>query len=255
METETDMTTEIDSQTEGVTLKTNNEKETINDVGNETGRDASTNDSKSDEKPTEETQESVQSEAEATEALGETQDFLQVFRSKAEAMDLSFEEAVERLFLAHEALEKNPEAALKWLQKEYGVKLGEETSLKGQAQYLADLYSLRDARDEKGSLKYPHFKELQTDVLYFMQSGRAKDATSAYEMAFWSKAGMRDKHLSELKESYKQAAEEMIRAQESQKAIALNVSSEGRELGSDDAHQSMRQTMHHLYDELCQTSF
>ena len=64
---------------------------------------------------------------------------------------------------------------------------------------------------------------------------------------------MRDKHLSDLKESYKQAAQEMLRAEESEKAVALNVSSEGRELGSEDAHQSMRQTMTHLYDELCQT--
>lgn len=255
MQTETDITTEVNSQAENLPLDTNNEKENDHDMGNETGRNTSTDDSQSDETSTEETQKSVQSQTEAADNLGEGQDFMQIFRSKAEAMDLSFEEAVERLFLAHEALEKNPEAALKWLQQEYGISLNDEPSLKGQAQYLADLYSLRDARDEKGSLKYPHFKELQTDVLYFMQSGRAKDATSAYEMAFWSKADMRNKHLSELKESYKQAAEEMVRAAESQKAVALNVSSEGRELGSDDGHQSMRQTMHHLYDELCQTPF
>lgn len=250
MQTETDMTTETSSQDESLTLDINNEKENAHDMGHETERNTDADTSQSAETQTEETRETVQSETKADESVVEAQDFMQVFRSKAEAMDLSFEEAVERLFLAHEALEKNPEAALKWLQREYSVTLGEEPSMKGQAQYLADLYSLRDARDEKGCLKYPHFKDLQTDVLYFMQSGRAKDATSAYEMAFWSKADMRDKHLSELKETYKQAAQEMLRAEESQKAVALNVSSEGRELGSDDSHQSMRQTMNHLYDEL-----
>jgi hypothetical protein len=253
MQTETDMTTETSSQDENLTLDINNEKENAHDMGNEIERDASTDGNESAETQTEETRETVQSETKAAESVVEAQEFMQVFRSKAEAMDLSFEEAVERLFSAHEALEKNPEAALKWLQREYSVTLGEEHSMKGQAQYLADLYSLRDARDEKGCLKYPHFKDLQTDVLYFMQSGRAKDATSAYEMAFWSKADMRNKHLSDLKESYKQAAQEMLRAEESEKAVALNVSSEGRELGSEDAHQSMRQTMTHLYDELCQT--
>ena len=188
----------------------------------------------------------------------EEQTRLQIFREKAEKMGRGFEDVLQELFSAHEALEKNPAQAIEWLKQQYGGVSSEKaditnpvTNTQGDVKILADLYALRDARDEKGQLKYPHFESLERDVLQNLQSGKALDAPNAYEMAFWSNQNLRAKHLKEIEDGYKLQAQEEVKLQQAAVADAKNVKTQGVTATSgENKGENIRQTMSAIYDEL-----
>lgn len=194
----------------------------------------------------------------STEDQSKNQIDFSSYHEKAKKMGCSAEDAIEQLFAAHEALEKDPAKALAWLKEQYGVKgdLAEATIFAqrekeiNDGKLLADFYSLREARDDKGSLKYPHFQSLEGDILSHLQSGKASDAPKAYDMAFWGNETLREKHLAELKEKAKIDVREEIKQQEADYASTQNIKTKGAASSGENQKESFRQTMSHIYDEL-----
>jgi len=158
--------------------------------------------------------------------------------------------ATRQLLAAHDYLRTQPQQALKWLAKSYGVDLtavNDDTAtedeyadpqMKAMQQQIAQLQgtiqnqqlqaqniqkqevqSLIDnfqaAKDADGNLKHPHFETVQNQMSGLISSGVAKDIASAYEMAVFANPETRAKVL---EEQAKKTTQQEVKAEAVQKA-------------------------------------
>lgn len=163
-------------------------------------------------------------------------------------------QAVERLFKAQAYLQSNPEEGLKWLASQFGLqKLFEKAApatteedryadpevkrLKQELQATKDEQATRQRQAEQrqkqeqwamiqqfkaetgedGKPLRPHFDELQGEIAFYLQTGKATDLQAAYELAEKSRPEYVEAEIQRrVKES--QAAEAKRKADEVSKA-------------------------------------
>ena len=158
--------------------------------------------------------------------------------------------ATRQLLAAHKYLREDPQQALKWLAKSYGVDLtavnddtatedeyadpqmkamqqqiaqlqGTITNQQQQAQNMqkqevqAMIDNFQTAKDADGNLKHPHFDVVQNQMSGLISSGVAKDIESAYEMAVYANPETRAKVLDE---KVKKETKQEVKAEAVQKA-------------------------------------
>jgi len=158
--------------------------------------------------------------------------------------------ATRQLLAAHKYLREDPQQALKWLAKSYGVDLtavnddtaiedeyadpqmkamqqqiaqlqGTITNQQQQAQNMqkqevqAMIDNFQTAKDADGNLKHPHFDVVQNQMSGLISSGVAKDIASAYEMAVYANPETRAKVLDE---KVKKETKQEVKAEAVQKA-------------------------------------
>ena len=157
--------------------------------------------------------------------------------------------ATRQLLAAHKYLREDPQQAIKWLAKSYGVDLtavNDDTAtdeyadpqMKAMQQQIAQLQgtinnqqlqaqnmqkqevltmidNFRTAKDADGHLKHPHFKTVQDQMSGLISSGVAKDIASAYEMAVYANPETRSKVL---EEQAKKTTKQEVKAEAVQKA-------------------------------------
>ena len=158
--------------------------------------------------------------------------------------------ATRQLLAAHKYLREDPQQALKWLAKSYGVDLtavnddtaiedeyadpqmkamqqqiaqlqGTITNQQQQAQNMqkqevqAMIDNFQTAKDADGNLKHPHFDVVQNQMSGLISSGVAKDIESAYEMAVYANPETRAKVL---EEKVKNETKQEVKAEAVQKA-------------------------------------
>lgn len=157
--------------------------------------------------------------------------------------------ATRQLLAAHKYLREDPQQALKWLAKSYGVDLtavNDDTAtdeyadpqMKAMQQQIAQLQgtinnqqqqaqnmqkqevqamidNFQTAKDVDGNLKHPHFDVVQNQMSGLISSGVAKDIESAYEMAVYANPETRAKVLDE---QVKKTTKQEVKAEAVQKA-------------------------------------
>lgn len=158
--------------------------------------------------------------------------------------------ATRQLLAAHKYLREDPQQALKWLAKSYGVDLtavnddtaiedeyadpqmkamqqqiaqlqGTITNQQQQAQNMqkqevqAMIDNFQTAKDADGNLKHPHFDVVQNQMSGLISSGVAKDIASAYDMAVYANPETRAKVLDE---QVKKTTKQEVKAEAVQKA-------------------------------------
>ena len=157
--------------------------------------------------------------------------------------------ATRQLLAAHKYLREDPQQAIKWLAKSYGVDLtavNDDTAtdeyadpqMKAMQQQIAQLQgtinnqqlqaqnmqkqevqtiidNFRTAKDADGHLKHPHFETVQDQMSGLISSGVAKDIASAYEMAVYANPETRAKVL---EEQVKKETKQEVKAEAVQKA-------------------------------------
>ena len=158
--------------------------------------------------------------------------------------------ATRQLLAAHKYLREDPQQALKWLAKSYGVDLtavnddtatedeyadpqmkamqqqiaqlqGTITNQQQQAQNMqkqevqAMIDNFQTAKDADGNLKHPHFDVVQNQMSGLISSGVAKDIASAYDMAVFANPETRAKVLDE---QVKKTTKQEVKAEAVQKA-------------------------------------
>ena len=157
--------------------------------------------------------------------------------------------ATRQLLAAHKYLREDPQQAIKWLAKSYGVDLtavNDDTAtdeyadpqMKAMQQQIAQLQgtinnqqlqaqnmqkqevqtiidNFRTAKDVDGHLKHPHFETVQDQMSGLISSGVAKDIASAYEMAVYANPETRSKVL---EEQVKKTTKQEVKAEAVQKA-------------------------------------
>ena len=167
------------------------------------------------------------------------------------------EQAIQQLLHAQDYLNRSPVEGIKWLMKSYGVdekqfatpapdeyvdpeikSLREElTQLKKGAEdrareaetrrqraMLAEISNFRDATDEQGSPKHPHFNAVQGVMAGLLTAGRAKDMDDAYEQAVWAIPEYRDSVVENLaKERAQKELEEKLKKTQNAKQSAKTV--------------------------------
>ena len=158
--------------------------------------------------------------------------------------------ATRQLLAAHKYLREDPQQAIKWLAKSYGVDLtavNDDTAIedeyadpqmKAMQQQIAQLQgtinnqqlqaqnmqkqevqtlidNFQTAKDADGNLKHPHFEAVQNQMSGLISSGVAKDIASAYEMAVYANPETRAKVL---EEQVKKETKQEVKAEAVQKA-------------------------------------
>jgi hypothetical protein len=158
--------------------------------------------------------------------------------------------ATRQLLAAHKYLREDPQQALRWLAKSYGVDLtavnddtatedeyadpqmkamqqqiaqlqGTITNQQQQAQNMqkqevqAMIDNFQTAKDADGNLKHPHFDVVQNQMSGLISSGVAKDIASAYDMAVYANPETRAKVLDE---QVKKTTKQEVKAEAVQKA-------------------------------------
>ena len=158
--------------------------------------------------------------------------------------------ATRQLLAAHDYLRTQPQQALKWLAKSYGVDftaVNDDTAIedeyadpqmKAMQQQIAQLQgtitnqqqqtqnmqkqevqamidNFQTAKDADGNLKHPHFDVVQNQMSGLISSGVAKDIASAYEMAVYANPETRAKVLDE---KVKKETKQEVKAEAVQKA-------------------------------------
>ena len=157
--------------------------------------------------------------------------------------------ATRQLLAAHKYLREDPQQAIKWLAKSYGVDLtavNDDTAadeyadpqMKAMQQQIAQLQgtinnqqqqaqnmqkqevqamidNFQTAKDADGNLKHPHFDVVQNQMSGLISSGVAKDIESAYEMAVYANPETRAKVLDE---KVKKETKQEVKAEAVQKA-------------------------------------
>lgn len=158
--------------------------------------------------------------------------------------------ATRQLLAAHDYLRTQPQQALKWLAKSYGVDftaVNDDTAIedeyadpqmKAMQQQIAQLQgtitnqqqqaqnmqkqevqamidNFQTAKDADGNLKHPHFDVVQNQMSGLISSGVAKDIASAYEMAVYANPETRAKVL---EEQVKKTTKQEVKAEAVQKA-------------------------------------
>mgnify|MGYP003147987059 CR=1 FL=1 len=157
--------------------------------------------------------------------------------------------ATRQLLAAHKYLREDPQQAIKWLAKSYGVDLtavNDDTAtdeyadpqMKAMQQQIAQLQgtinnqqqqaqnmqkqevqamidNFQTAKDADGNLKHPHFDVVQNQMSGLISSGVAKDIESAYEMAVYANPETRAKVLDE---QVKKTTKQEVKAEAVQKA-------------------------------------
>ena len=158
--------------------------------------------------------------------------------------------ATRQLLAAHKYLREDPQQALKWLAKSYGVDLtavNDDTAtedeyadpqMKAMQQQIAQLQgtinnqqqqaqnmqrqdvqamidNFQTAKDADGNLKHPHFDVVQNQMSGLISSGVAKDIASAYDMAVYANPETRAKVLDE---QVKKTTKQEVKAEAVQKA-------------------------------------
>ena len=165
--------------------------------------------------------------------------------------------ATRQLLAAHKYLREDPQQALKWLAKSYGVDLtavNDDTAIedeyadpqmKAMQQQIAQLQgtiqnqqqqaqnmqkqevqtlidNFQTAKDEDGNLKHPHFEAVQNQMAALVGSGQAKDIAEAYDMAVFANPTTRAKVLEEQakqkEEQAKKETQQEVKAEAVQKA-------------------------------------
>tara|TARA_A100000172_G_scaffold36277_2_gene22009 strand:- start:4305 stop:5342 length:1038 start_codon:yes stop_codon:yes gene_type:complete len=157
--------------------------------------------------------------------------------------------ATRQLLAAHKYLREDPQQAIKWLAKSYGVDLtavNDDTAtdeyadpqMKAMQQQIAQLQgtinnqqqqaqnmqkqevqamidNFQTAKDADGNLKHPHFETVQNQMSGLISSGVAKDIASAYDMAVFANPETRAKVLDE---QVKKTTKQEVKAEAVQKA-------------------------------------
>jgi len=165
--------------------------------------------------------------------------------------------ATRQLLAAHDYLRTQPQQAIKWLAKNYGVDLtavNDDTAIedeyadpqmKAMQQQIAQLQgtiqnqqqqaqnmqkqevqtlidNFQTAKDEDGNLKHPHFQTVQDQMAALVGSGQAKDIAEAYDMAVFANPTTRAKVLEEQakqkEEQAKKETQQEVKAEAVQKA-------------------------------------
>jgi hypothetical protein len=165
--------------------------------------------------------------------------------------------ATRQLLAAHDYLRTQPQQALQWLAKNYGVDLkavNDDTAIedeyadpqmKAMQQQIAQLQgtiqnqqqqaqnmqkqevqtlidNFQTAKDEDGNLKHPHFEAVQNQMAALVGSGQAKDIAEAYDMAVFANPTTRAKVLEEQakqkEEQAKKETQQEVKAEAVQKA-------------------------------------
>ena len=167
---------------------------------------------------------------------------------------------IHQLMNAQAVLTKNPTEGINWLKSHYGIKDSTDTSeeipefetpeekqirelrnevnsLKQnretdvqnaerdrQQQMFAEIAQFRDAVDEDGKTKHPHFDAVYPVMGGLLQSGRAKDLDDAYTQAVWAIPEYRDSVIEEKsKEAVTKELEEKAKTVETAKKKAKTV--------------------------------
>jgi len=196
---------------------------------------------------------------------------------------------VQRLLNAQAFLQQNPVEGIKWLMKSYGVdekqfrstdgavKQEEDDpyadpqvkALKEQVRQLtesqnaearkaemerqnaltAQIVQFKNAENDDGSLKHPHFDQVKSVMAGLIQSGRADTLEKAYDQAVWAVPEYRD---SVVEQKAKEKAEESLRekakiAEEAKKkARAVNGRSSAK---TPEKPKTMTQALEEAYEK------
>lgn len=157
--------------------------------------------------------------------------------------------AIRQLFAAHDYLKKDPKQAIAWLATNYGVDLSAvnddtaeddytDPEVKNLKQQVAQLQGylqqqqnqqmqseqqstqsmidqFANEKDETGTLKHPHFPEVRQVMGVLIQSQKAKDLPSAYEMAVYADPNLRKTMIDT---QVKKASKSQVKTEAVQKA-------------------------------------
>lgn len=189
--------------------------------------------------------------AEQRKPVEEITKILEPYKQQMELAGVTPTQAFQRLLAAQRFLETDPSNALKWLAQQYKVDLSsfapkeeayvdpdlkalqnEVNSLKSQisqreqqeqqqnsSQVQKQITDFKDARNEDGSLKYPHFDKLGPIMAPLVRDG--KTLAEAYDVAKYTLPEVRDHIASEAAKAAQ--AEALKKAEEQRRAKAKEV--------------------------------
>jgi hypothetical protein len=192
---------------------------------------------------------------------------------------------VRSLIAADQALRTQPQQAIQWIARQYGIDLNQAVSQPAEAgqptdptiaalqtkissfeQYLkqqdeqsrlreqqaitGQIETFRSALNADGSPKHPHFEDVRAEMAALMQAGRAESLDQAYEMASWANPAVRAKILADqkAKEDAARAEEAAKKAAEARRVAGTNLSARGAVSGSPVKPRTIEESLAAAYD-------
>jgi hypothetical protein len=120
-------------------------------------------------------------------------------------------------------------------------------------QQQAAVNEINDFKSETlddGSLKYPHFDQVQNMMRALLTSGAASDLPSAYDQAVWSVPEYREQHIQQQKEETKKAeAAKREKAAAKAKKVAKSVSGKSTKPAEKPKDASLRDDLVDAWDQ------
>lgn len=183
------------------------------------------------------------------------------YRERLALEGVSEAQVVQRLLAAQTYLERAPGEAIEWLAKSYGVDLTryapkaaaeddfidptiaplkqeidglkaqinqrtQQEQAQSQQQLYGQIASFREAKDEAGQPKHPHFDRVRAHMGAFMAADPSLTMDDAYERAVWAAPELRD-DLLKAREAEAAKAREEARKKEVEKAKKAGKSKTG----------------------------
>ena len=184
--------------------------------------------------------------ANESQAVAPLREVLAPYQSKHAMMGMSDAEAVRRLLIAQEMLEKDPDRAFPELARAFGYdlrrlapQLTQQTPPQQQQQQqfrdprVDELLTTMQQREQQQALAaveafgkdpaHPHFADVRSHMGTLLQSGAATDLQDAYDKAVWATPSVREKLLAE-RERSAQAERETAAKQKAAEARRASVS-------------------------------
>lgn len=93
-----------------------------------------------------------------------------------------------------------------------------------EASVLQEITAFESAQDDNGKPLYPHFKDCFDDMLFLVETGKAQDLKSAYELATKYNPTIQEKRMAELTEAAQKKAIEEAAARTAEANKAENAS-------------------------------
>lgn len=193
-------------------------------------------------------------------------------------------QALQMWVSAQQALDANPEAALRQMASGYGVNLGapEKTGaadpldddefnvasqnveqhksdlseearnlqLQRQAWAAQEIQRFRDEKDDAGNLVHPHFDAAIQTMQGFLATGQAVNLEDAYTKAVWTIPEFREQHEASLLEaSKKEDADKRKDAADKAKKTAKSVQGSGSKPPPPKKQATLRDDLSQAYDD------
>lgn len=117
-----------------------------------------------------------------------------------------------------------------------------------QAKINAEIADFRDAKDENGAAKYPHFDRVRQSMGAFLQSGQSSNLEDAYNRAIWAHPDIRAELLDQQEKAKEAERVKAAKAAAAKAAKATSGSPESRSVNSQTVSASIDDTMAAVYD-------